>query len=158
MQKIPKSLRITHSIIFIVVVATVFLLITGGSGYLGISTINNNVSSIYNDAVVKTQLTSEMTKRFMNIRIEILRSIDLGFTPSIINNINKLDGELKTLMEEYASSLDENSQEKTILQTTINNYGVFMNTWEGIRKKIENHEVISPEEKASIENQEVEPS
>lgn len=152
MQKISKSLRITHSIIFIVVVATVFLLITGGSGYLGISTINNNVSSIYNDAVVKTQLTSEMTKRFMNIRIEILRSIDLGFTPSIINNINKLDGELKTLMEEYASSLDENSQEKTILQTTINNYGVFMNTWEGIRKKIENHEVISPEEKASIES------
>lgn len=151
MRKLIKNMRITHSIIMIVILATVFVAVVGGIGYRGIGSINDNVSQIYNEAVLKTQLATEITHKFMNIRIEVLRAIDLGYNPSIIRNIDNLDAELRELMDIYLEGQEESSMENVVLESAINNYNIFSNAWASIVTKLQRHEELDDQDRFSLE-------
>ncbi len=151
MKKLSFNMRITHSIIAIILISTLFLAAIGGIGYLQTGKINNNVHDMYNDVVLKTQLVTEFASKFMDIRVEILRAMDLGAVPSIFRNIEKLDGELRELIEEYLVDLDETSMNYTILQTAQSNYDVFMQIWANTRVRLENLEEPDADEKLSLE-------
>ncbi|SNT07684.1 Four helix bundle sensory module for signal transduction, partial [Anaerovirgula multivorans] len=151
MKKLTKNMRITHSIIMVVILATAFLAIVGGIGYKGIGSINNNVSQIYNEAVLKTQLVTEINHKFMNIRIEVLRAIDLGYNPSIIRNVDNLDQELRELMDAYLEGQDEESMENVVLESAKNNYDTFMNTWASVVAKLQRHEELDDQDRFSLE-------
>ncbi|SNT33021.1 Four helix bundle sensory module for signal transduction, partial [Anaerovirgula multivorans] len=152
MKKLTKNMRITHSIIMVVILATAFLAIVGGIGYKGIGSINNNVSQIYNEAVLKTQLATEINQKFMNIRIEVLRVMDLGYNPSIIKNIDNLDQELRDLMDVYLEGQDEESRENTVLESAKSNYDIFVASWADVVKKLQRYEELDDQDKLSLES------
>ncbi len=151
MKKSKNNISITRSILAIVIIATLFLAAIGGIGYFQAGNINNNISQMHKEVVQRSQLVTEFTHKFMDIRVEVLRVMDLGAVPSIFNNIDELDKELRALMEDYAMDLDEESMNYTILQTALNNYNQFMETWAKAKTQLTTHEDPSDEVKLDLE-------
>lgn len=148
MKKLTRNMRITHNIILIVIIAAVFLAVVGVIGYQGISSINRNVSQIYNQAVLKTQLATEITHKFMSIRLEVLKAMDLGYNAGIIRNVENLDQEVRELMDAYLVNQEEGSMENVVLEYVVDNYDAFINAWGTVADKLQRHEMLNDQDRS----------
>lgn len=129
MKKITRNIRITSSVIFIVILSVVSVASIGYIGHSGMNTINRNVSHIYNDAVLQTQAATRISDQFMSMRLEIWRLSETGFNESIINDIERMDENLTQLIEEYDVSIAADSRQRTVFNTAINNYNQFIDAF-----------------------------
>ncbi|MFZ5969752.1 MAG: methyl-accepting chemotaxis protein [Bacillota bacterium] len=154
MSRFFKNVKITYGIIAILILGISFITVVGGMGYVAVSIINDNVSQMYNDAVVRIQKASEIVQHFMIIRLETRKMIDIGYQKSIVSTIENSDSTARALLEEYIQSSEETSgkQSTVFLDVLMKNYNAYMSHYEKSKSKLENGEEITEEEKLALES------
>lgn len=115
MIKKLKSLKLTTCIIIFVLLSTVFTAMVGGSGYLAINKINNNVSKMYEDRLIPISNVGSMRANYLKMRISIINAILHSEGKDYVKNqkfydekIIKCENEVHNNLKEYElSNMDE---------------------------------------------------
>lgn len=136
-SRIFQNLSLTNSIRTLVVVSLVFIGIVGFMGYVGINNINNNVNTMYNEVVLPIQEINRITNKFMNIRVETLRMLEMGrYSNSMASDVDKLDKDFREMIEVYLDDKSEESSEGLLLSTGVKLYNEYMQSWDNVKEQL----------------------
>lgn len=136
-NKLFTNLSLTHSIRTLVAIGLIFIGIVGWMGYIGINNIHNNVDTMYNQVVLPIQEINKITNKFMNIRVETLRMLEMGrYSSSMASNIENMDKDYRLEVEKYLQDKEENSSEKLLLDSAVKLYSEYMDAWESIKEQL----------------------
>ncbi|WP_026476845.1 methyl-accepting chemotaxis protein [Alkaliphilus transvaalensis] len=150
MGRVLGNIRLSHSIISLVIFSLIFIFIVATTGYQGIGSINHNVDEIYNEAVLPTQKVNELNTLFMNIRVDVLRHMDEDYTESI-TGIASQDQVFRRAVDEYSNEIGSGSREAILLGLAMRNYNEFMETWETIKEQMLHEEKVELSNKYALE-------
>ncbi|AKL93894.1 methyl-accepting chemotaxis protein 4 [Clostridium aceticum] len=148
MKKVLGNISLNYLIGTIVFLGLISMMLIGFTGYTGINNINQRVNSMYHDAIIPSQQASDINHKFMNIRVESLRMLEMGYNPSIANNINRLDRELREQISEYLEAIDdETDRSSTIFANSMQLYDQYMEIWQELQEKLmAGEEIITSEQ------------
>lgn len=149
MEKIANNTKITTYIIVIMLVSIIAIVGVGGMGYYSIEMINNNVSSMYEDALIPIQQANELANKVMQIRIEIMGLAYVGHSSSIVYNITNLDKEVREIIESINIS-DETSHQFITFKEFENNYYEYINFYNDLRSRLFAGGEATPEDNLKI--------
>ena len=136
-SRIFQNLSLTNSIRTLVAVSLVFIGIVGFMGYVGINNINNNVNTMYNEVVLPIQEINRITNKFMNIRVETLRMLEMGrYSNSMASDVDKLDKDFREMIEVYLDDKSEESSEGLLLSTGVKLYNEYMQSWDNVKEQL----------------------
>ncbi|AOY75769.1 methyl-accepting chemotaxis protein [Clostridium formicaceticum] len=153
MRKILGNIRLNNFIMAIVFLGLISMILIGVTGYTGINNIHYRVNSMYYDAVIPSQQASDINHKFMSIRVESLRMLDIGYNLSIANNINKLDQQLKEVIDDYLETEREGiNRDSALFSTIIKDYDQYMEAWQGVQTKLMEQEEVSLDERFRLDS------
>ncbi|ABR49896.1 methyl-accepting chemotaxis sensory transducer [Alkaliphilus metalliredigens QYMF] len=144
MKRIFNNLSMKYSIIALVVFSLIFIGIVGVTGHTGMNQIYGNVGDMYNHAVLPIQEVNKINNEFMNIRVETLRMLDMGYySQSIANNVEAMNKNYREMVQNYLVEKDENSFEVTLLNIAVKTYDEYMEAWDKVKEDLSSGEDVN---------------
>ncbi|AGF57993.1 methyl-accepting chemotaxis protein [Clostridium saccharoperbutylacetonicum] len=108
-----KNIKIINSIVLMVILSTIVSLAIAIVGYSNMKTINNNSSSMYENALVRIVKTEEIRQTFSNIRLNANRISISDFNADDVSAIDANYSKMSDLLNDYEnlslSSLEKNN-------------------------------------------------
>ncbi|WP_051931678.1 methyl-accepting chemotaxis protein [Clostridium sp. KNHs214] len=126
MQKKFKNLKISNIIILLASIATIFSLCIGLLGTKAASKINDNVTTMYDDALLPISNVSKMRENFLYIRLHSANAF-ANYNEKYSQLIDKCDKEVMKEYKAYTSTPSDETETK-YLKIFEDNYKIYLDT------------------------------
>ncbi|MDW8800858.1 methyl-accepting chemotaxis protein [Clostridium sp. A1-XYC3] len=144
MSRKVKNLKIATMVFFLNFLLIAFMLVIGIQGFWNMKTINNNMTSMYDDNLIPISRLGGIRGNFLNIRIQFTKAF-FQYDTTVDAKIKEYDANVQKRIKEYEST-NIKPEEAEQLKLFKDNYSEYMKAWEQAKIKLSKDEKLSHED------------
>ncbi len=145
-----NEIKVVRGIILIAVLGLVFIALIGWTGFYSTSVVNEHVNTIYTKSLTPIIKCGDLMDRMMSIRLNVASNLDKGYNGTNVMAIEKLDTEVRQLIEEYGTH-QMPAKELQNFEGFKKNYDDYLNTWNQIKSHLVMEAEVTDEEKRQMQ-------
>ena len=143
MVKLLQNMKLSTSIVCIVILGLLSTVLIGGMGYYSIGTINKNIGEMYSDRLLPTAYSAEIGIEFIKSRLYVTQALR-KYDPAKDTAIKESQKIIEAALDNFTHrQLD--SQESSEIEKIKSNYSEYLKKWEAANDMMSRGEQPSDE-------------